>query len=142
MCRVYTETPANIINIISNAARIPIDCAFVIESFLGEVSWSEDLGKVTPTDITSLQKEEELIQLCNKVPAWNSQIQAYTLEFSGRAEVPSVHNFQLHNEQGNIVLQLGKVNDYEYNMDYSHPLTSFQAFAVCISVMDRSLVWD
>lgn len=131
------------ITLIANSAALPRDCACVIQACLGSVCWSEGMGDVKPSQSKIIQSNEDFIQLKNKVPSWNPVIQAYTLEFAGRAEMPSVHNFQLsEDEQQDVVLQLGKINETEYNMDYAFPLSPFQAFGICISVMDRSLVWD
>lgn len=69
-------------------------------------------------------------------------INAYTLEFGGRALIPSVHNFQLVDDEERVVLQLGKSSETEYNVDFSFPLTPYQAFCICLSVIDRTFVWD
>ena len=70
------------------------------------------------------------------------RINSYTLEFKGRALVPSVHNFQLVDDEERVVLQLGKTAEYSYNVDFSFPLTPYQAFSICLSVIDRTFVWD
>ena len=42
----------------------------------------------------------------------------YRLNFSGRVLTPSVKNMQLENEQGDCLLQFGKVDDNTFHLDY------------------------
>ncbi|CAK4076184.1 unnamed protein product [Aphanomyces euteiches] len=60
----------------------------------------------------------------------------YRLNFNGRVSIPSVKNFQLvatgHSARG-IVLQFGKVSDKLFHLDFKHPITPFQAFAIALS---------
>merc|ERR1712098_210641 len=77
----------------------------------------------------------------SKAPIWDDSINAYTLDLNGCAEVPSVHNFQLAsnmNGDGEIMLQLGKMKNGEFNIDFKHPLTKKQAFAIAVAVLNRS----
>ena len=58
----------------------------------------------------------------------------YSLNFHGRATVPSVKNCQLvsdHDPNG-IALQLGKVATNTFNLDFATPFTPFTAFAIAI----------
>ncbi|XP_024020612.1 tubby-like F-box protein 5 [Morus notabilis] len=94
----------------------------------------------------SVQGVEPLV-LKNKAPRWHEQLQCWCLNFKGRVTVASVKNFQLvaavdpsHNvseaEQERVILQFGKIGKDIFTMDYSYPLSAFQAFAICLSSFD------
>jgi hypothetical protein len=85
--------------------------------------------------------------LKNKSPRWHEQLQCWCLNFMGRVTVASVKNFQLvaavdpsHNvspaEQERVILQFGKIGKDIFTMDYSYPLSAFQAFAICLTSFD------
>jgi len=78
------------------------------------------------------------------------------VDFQGRATVASVKNFQLiHSPPMNtshghaprirpdddIILQMGKITDECFNMDFKYPLSMLQAFAIAISRFDAQLTW-
>ena len=80
------------------------------------------------------------------------------VDFKGRANMASVKNFQLVHSapqelQGDgkkaqeldsekeYILQLGKTTEECFNMDYRHPLSMLQAFAICIARFDAKLSW-
>ncbi|CAN1225452.1 Tubby-like F-box protein 2 [Linum perenne] len=89
----------------------------------------------------------EPLVLKNRSPRWHEQLQCWCLNFRGRVTVASVKNFQLsaafephHNvsaeEQERVLLQFGKIGKDIFTMDYSYPLSAFQAFAICLSSFD------
>ncbi len=77
------------------------------------------------------------------------------VDFKGRATTPSMKNFQLitssavrHESKATIrheaddkewLFQCGKVNDSCYNLDFKHPLSMFQAFAIAVARFDANL---
>lgn len=132
--KIHRHSEKQLTKIVSNAALIPKDCAKLVVDFC-DLNFTEMVSN-------KHMNEDKLVTMYNKLPRWNPQINAYTLEFGGRALVPSVHNFQLVNEAEDVVLQLGKVSDEEFNVDFAFPLSSFQAFSICLSVIDRTFVWD
>ncbi|CAL4954479.1 unnamed protein product [Urochloa decumbens] len=82
--------------------------------------------------------------LYNKLPRWHDHLQCWCLNFHGRVMVASVKNFQLIAPAGTgepwgvqddetVILQFGKVEDDVFTMDYRHPLSAFQAFAICLT---------
>jgi len=142
--RIIEQSTSELMSAISSLTDLPMDCAKIIVDHLDQIR-PESIPKIVSTDCQKLVSKEwsdKIEILRNKLPTWNSQINAFTLEFGGRARVPSVHNFQLIDERGRVVLQLGKSTASEYNLDFSFPLTPFQAFCACISVVDRTFVWD
>ncbi|OQR96238.1 hypothetical protein ACHHYP_16591 [Achlya hypogyna] len=80
-----------------------------------------------------LGRTADLAILDNKEPEYERG--CYRLNFNGRVSVPSVKNFQLvlrGTKQG-VILQFGKVSDKLFHLDFRHPLTPFQAFAIALS---------
>jgi len=78
---------------------------------------------------------DKMLCLINKPPTWNIALEAYVLNFSGRVTMPSVKNFQLidPNDDANIIMQFGRVDENMFNMDISWPLSIFQAYGIAIS---------
>jgi tubby and related proteins len=102
------------------------------------------------TSQSSTEKEERLV-LNNKSPRWHEQLQCWCLNFRGRVTVASVKNFQLvasvENGQGNqegdkVILQFGKIGKDLFTMDYSYPISAFQAFAICLSSFDTKIACE
>ncbi|AET03929.1 tubby-F-box-like protein [Medicago truncatula] len=80
----------------------------------------------------------------SSAPRWDEQCKGWHLDFKGRVTVASVKNFQFvaavdpsHNvspeEQERVILQFGKIGTDIFTMDYSYPLSAFQAFAICLA---------
>ncbi|CAA3027332.1 tubby-like F-box protein 3 isoform X2 [Olea europaea var. sylvestris] len=90
-------------------------------------------------------KKEASLVLRNEAPRWNQQLHCWCLNFHGRVTVASVKNFQLvaspengvvGAENEKIFLQFGKVGKDAFTMDFSYPLSAFQAFAISLSSFD------
>jgi hypothetical protein len=63
--------------------------------------------------IKAVPPDEDVMALRTKPPAYNEQLQAYTLNFKGRAKLASKKNFQLvdpDDEAGKVLLLFGKVS--------------------------------
>ncbi|KAJ7972892.1 Tubby-like F-box protein [Quillaja saponaria] len=93
-------------------------------------------------------QNEEMLVLRNKSPRWHEQLQCWFLNFNGRVTVASVKNFQLvaslkngvsGQAQENVILQFGKVGKDVFTMDYQYPISSFEAFAICLSSFDTKI---
>ncbi|GJN15205.1 hypothetical protein PR202_gb02099 [Eleusine coracana subsp. coracana] len=91
--------------------------------------------------------------LRNKVPRWHEHLQCWCLNFHGRVTVASVKNFQLvvttdpshpdsAGDNETVILQFGKVRSDIFTMDYCHPLSAFQAFAICLSSFGTKLACE
>lgn len=83
-----------------------------------------------------------LLALQNRPPWWNIELGAFVLNFGGRVSVASVKNFQLcdRNDQDHIMLQFGRIQGrHSFTMDFQHPLTAVQAFAVAISSLQSKI---
>jgi Tub family len=83
-----------------------------------------------------------LLALQNRPPWWNIELGSFVLNFGGRVSVASVKNFQLcdRNDQDHIMLQFGRIQGrHSFTMDFQHPLTAVQAFAIAISSLQSKL---
>ncbi|XP_078617700.1 tubby-related protein 4-like isoform X1 [Branchiostoma floridae x Branchiostoma japonicum] len=76
--------------------------------------------------------------LTNKAPLWNESTQVYQLDFGGRVTQESAKNFQVELE-GQQVLQFGRIDVNAYTLDFQHPFTALQAFAVALANVTQRL---
>ncbi|CAK4081034.1 unnamed protein product [Aphanomyces euteiches] len=84
-----------------------------------------------------------VIGLVNKPPVWVDSMQAYCLDFGGRVDVASVKNFVLcpSGDLEKSLMVFGRTSDRQvFVMDFQHPLSPVQAFAIALSSLDRHLV--
>eukprot|EP00457_Paulinella_chromatophora_P009024 gb/GEZN01009075.1/.p1 GENE.gb/GEZN01009075.1/~~gb/GEZN01009075.1/.p1 ORF type:complete len:411 (-),score=50.95 gb/GEZN01009075.1/:129-1316(-) len=86
-----------------------------------------------------LQAQNAPLILVNKEPIFNTQVNAYVLDFKGRVSEASVKNFQLvdRNNADVVLLQFGRVGSDKFNMDFRYPLSPMQAFLACITTFDK-----
>lgn len=85
-----------------------------------------------------------LLSMQNRAPWWNNELGSFVLNFGGRVSVASVKNFQLccPDDQEKVILQFGKVNGrHSFTMDYQHPLTALQAFAISITSLQSKITF-
>lgn len=87
---------------------------------------------------------DELVVMRNKPPRWNSELNAYCLNFNGRVTEASVKNFQLVTDDNHnyVILQFGKCGDATFTMDYRWPMSALQAFAICLTSFDHKLACE
>ncbi|KAE9315810.1 hypothetical protein PF008_g19164 [Phytophthora fragariae] len=70
-------------------------------------------------------------------------LEAYCQDFGGRVAAASVKNFLLSHpdDMDKTLMLFGRTQDRQvYSMDYAHPFTPVQAFAIALSSMDSHLV--
>jgi len=102
-----------------------------------EATANNDGGTAT----TSNTDNHGLMILQNRPPWWNIELGAFVLNFGGRVKVASVKNFQLceRNDQDHI-MQFGRIEGrHAFTMDFQHPLTPMQAFAIAISSLQSKI---
>jgi len=94
-------------------------------------------------------KDPQLLCLRNKAPSWNENTQSYVLNFHGRVSVASVKNFQVEeavetgeDKDSRVLLQFGRIGDDTFTLDFEHPLTPLQAFAVALTSFDAKLACE
>ncbi|XP_020593496.1 tubby-like F-box protein 1 [Phalaenopsis equestris] len=90
---------------------------------------------------SSLQVPPEPFVMKNKAPRWHEHLQCWCLNFHGRVTVASVKNFQLVavGDEETVLLQFGKVGDDMFTMDYTYPLSAFQAFLICLTCFGNKI---
>lgn len=82
----------------------------------------------------------------NKTPKWNPNIEAYVLNFFGRATVSSIKNFimvgERDNENADPKVLFGKFGKDLFNMDIRHPFNLLQGVALALSSFDKKLACE
>ena len=85
------------------------------------------------------QAPEHVAILESRKPKWNSRTETYELPFGGRANWASARNFQVVERGGpsdKVVLLYGKMEEDEFAMDFAHPLSILNAFAIVLTTWD------
>jgi len=81
-----------------------------------------------------------------KAPRWNAKLGSYVLNFFGRVKVASVKNCQLvvagEAEAAEPCLAFGKVSDTLFALDFAHPLSPLQAFAIALAALEPKLACE
>lgn len=80
--------------------------------------------------------KESGTKLHNRTPKYSERMRTYCLNFQGRVTIPSVKNFQITTEEGENVLQFGRVGRDLFHMDLEQILPTFLALGVCLSTFD------
>lgn len=114
----------------------------------GAPAWAVQPWAPSSKDDTILAQVEnpdpaKALHLINKPPVWIESLEAYCLDFGGRVAAASVKNFLLSHpdDMDKTLMLFGRTQDRQvYSMDYSHPFTPVQAFAIALSSMDSHLV--
>ncbi len=79
----------------------------------------------------------------NKTPKWNKNIEAYVLNFYGRATISSIKNFIMikanENEDADARVLFGKFGKQLFNLDIRHPYNLIQGIALALSSFDKKL---
>lgn len=103
-------------------------------------------GENTPQDNDiNLDRESwrnhGLMVFRNRSPWWNEELGAFVLNFGGRVSVASVKNFQLcERRDQDHIMQFGRIQGrHNFTMDFQHPLTPTQAFAIAISSLQSKI---
>lgn len=105
--------------------------------------WSPQSKEDTILAQVEAPEATRALHLINKPPVWIESLEAYCLDFGGRVAAASVKNFLLaHPDDMDKTLMLfGRTQDRQvYAMDYAHPVSPAQAFAIALSSMDSHLV--
>jgi Tub family len=88
-------------------------------------------------------KDQLLHRLVSKIPETRNADQQFALDFKGRGRQTSNKNAQLVLQDKNggmvvdlVVMQMAKVEDGIFHVDYRAPCTAFQAFAYALAQLD------
>jgi hypothetical protein len=110
-------------------------------------------GTVSDPSTEKPHSASSTLSLRNKAPRWHEHLQCWCLNFHGRVTVASVKNFQLVAPAGTsnpwgvadeetVILQFGKIEADAFTMDFRHPLSAFQAFAICLTSFGTKLACE
>jgi len=75
--------------------------------------------------------------LVSKLPIWNDEVGSLVMDFKGRCALASAKNFQLAcgESPDHVVCQHGKIGANTFSLDFKHPLTVVQAFAISLTAL-------
>jgi hypothetical protein len=78
--------------------------------------------------------EDERLELTSLRPKWNEKLGSLCMDFKGRIDAASAKNFQLClNDE--VILVYGKKSNGDFILDFEHPLSPAQAFAIALTTM-------
>ena len=75
---------------------------------------------------------ENIIEYKNQLPIFSKNYQKYFLNFNQRVRLTSKKNFILENNNGNKVIQCGKIDKNTYALDFES-ISPIQAFSISIT---------
>lgn len=80
-------------------------------------------------------ERDDLNIMHSRAATFDSETQAYTMDFGERVKFASSKNviLQEYNGDGSTRLMTGKIDTMQYAVDFTHPLSPVLAFATCIS---------
>ncbi len=92
-------------------------------------------------DLLNWETEKVRLGLRNIAPVFNYQRGCYTLNFHGRAVKASARNFQMReqvdDQEGDVLLMHGKVSKNEFHLDFRHPISMVEAFAISLASISK-----
>jgi len=102
---------------------------------------NNDASANNGTNDIPINDNHGLMILQNRPPWWNVDLGAFVLNFGGRVKVASVKNFQLcERSDQDHSMQFGRIEGrHSFTMDFQHPLTPMQAFAIAISSLQSKI---
>mmetsp|Transcript_24285 Transcript_24285/g.70017 ORF Transcript_24285/g.70017 Transcript_24285/m.70017 type:complete len:402 (+) Transcript_24285:234-1439(+) len=97
------------------------------------------LGDCPRHIMVTLDRDGEHCEMENIAPKWDPALNSYALPFYGRVKLASAKNFQLvrKGDQNDIMLMFGKISKDVFSLDFRHPLTRLDAFAISIAAMAK-----
>lgn len=118
------------------SAFIPSSQPLINKKRLNEL-YEHEKKKQLPTTVRKFR---------NKTPKWNASIEAYVLNFYGRATVSSIKNFimvgERDNENAEPKVLFGKFGKDLFNMDIRYPFNLLQGVALALSSFDKKLACE
>lgn len=87
------------------------------------------------------EEEADPLRLCTKLPEWDEYLESLVLNFNNRTVQSCPMNFMLcaATDTGQeLIMQHAKLSKNTYCLDFKHPLSTVQGFAIALS----ALLWD
>lgn len=112
------------------------------------------IGELKPKDINLVlnlfkenlatlnsNKKSKKKNIVSKHPEYDSKTKTYTMDFQDRAMLPSSNNIQLidkYDPYESVILQIGKIKDNRYTLDFTYPFSIFSAFGFAVSCLTHN----
>lgn len=93
---------------------------------------NEDNSNVVWCPIIGASAYDSRVEMSTLRPRWDKKAQSLVMDFKGRVEVASAKNFQLCLDD-HAVLVYGKLRGGDFCLDFEHPLSPAQAFAIALT---------
>ena len=116
---------------------------FSERKLLGKIVYETNImGEMPRYFISELYLSGQKYELKNLEPEWNTRLNCYCLNFYGRVKKASARNFQMifPGEVDDILLQHGKENSDEFNIDFREPFNYVTAFAHSLVSIGRKRI--
>lgn len=94
--------------------------------------WCPMVQKACESGRAKHDAKSNKMELSSERPKWSKRLGALTMDFNGRAQAASVKNFKLCLGE-NTVLIYGKRTSGDFCLDFEHPLSTVQAFALALT---------
>lgn len=108
-------------------ARVPNAMTIVLPSTHHQLEHSDSIVTRYNSGLT-----QEMMVLRSQQPEWNEYLEAWTLDFHGRARMASKKNFKVR-DGSDWLLLFGKRKKHIYSLDFKHPLSPVQALSIALS---------
>ena len=120
---------------------------FSTETQSGLAFLPHDRAHPSKSVLLTTENSSRVQRLINKPPTWNESIKSWTLNFHGRATLPSNSNFLVvrPENQDDVVMSHGRiatsyVENGGFTLDLAWPLSPVQAFGIGVSAQYHKLV--
>lgn len=96
---------------------------------------ADGCGPVPPACTGEPQPQPQ--RLVTRAPKWNDELGSLVMDFKGRKVKSSAKNFQLTPEErpDHIVCQYAKFSANVFSLDFRHPMSVIQAFAISLTTL-------
>lgn len=106
-----------------------------------------DMFKFSEEESLSEFAGSNVVRFRNKSPRWNERLKSYALNFGGRVKQASIKNFILVDDSCSLdeeekvpsSMVFGKIDENSFALEFTHPLSLFQAFGIAMSEFDFKL---
>lgn len=123
-------------------------CIFSERKLLGKIIYDTNIMGECPryfkTELYTNSSDNTPVKhlIKNLDPEWNVKLNCYCLNFYGRVKKASARNFQMvfSDEQEDILLQHGKENSNEFNIDFREPFNYVTSFAHSLVSIGRKRI--
>ena len=89
------------------------------------------------------KNKAEFLEVRTKKPKWNARMEAWTMDFKGRAKLASKKNFILidpDDEDERVLMLFGKMTKNRWSLDFSPPLNPITCLFVAVTAFSSKMV--